>query len=835
MLVLKNVEKTYETKARENVQALKNVNLSFSQNEMVFILGQSGSGKTTLLNLLGGIDSQSSGEIYVDDKLLGKDLSLEAYRQNYLGFVFQEYNLIDNLNVFDNIAIALSEGNKKSKAETVSQVLKKVKLEGYEKRRISELSGGQKQRVAIARALAKNAQILLCDEPTGNLDSKTSKEIFALLKELSKDKIVIVVSHNEELSKQFADRTININDGEVTDDDGKIAQARQATNVNKTIKNNVSLALKLKLSLNNLFTHKLKTFVSFILLFLSLLSVSIMQICCSYSPERTIADMFKDSQSIFIVKNTSDREEPDNSEQKNVNISLLSSVGQENYQKLYVLNYCRYFVTDNNNAVINGKEFYFKNTLDDGCAYVTDFFVDYTLQNSEYYEAISFKEYSELNGKEVKYNGNVLYKITGVIKTDYKQFFEKNNITFEKLTTEEYELERITHYSYNMKYYYGVTYVNEKTFNSIESEENSYYFDNDDNIKSVIKLNNEQTTIDDFTLRDSERFSVEFLGADGRVHTNDIDWAYGNLTYTKLGENDIVVDCKLYNELTGKNIDWKKIQQDYDESRYNGTEFNQPIDGLNTKISISLERDGKAICEPQEKTIVGVYFKKADFAFSNYEPEKHAPNGSMMVGYSDYSYELYFSLSTLNLINTDINNVYAVEVNVPSIKNLHGLLTDIEKDGNLVAGRIADSAYDLKYITKNMGYFFIAVMVVFLVISFFSMLNLVNTKIKDNKRQIGILMGIGFTAKDILFIFLLSIIYLLAIALIFIIPLSYIAAHVVNNLLIMEGLGFIKYYMVTIFTYLVLFVASILLVFLSSLPLILFTKKKPIDVIKDNK
>ena len=181
MIRINDLCKTYITKSSSDVMALNNVNISFPNNGLVFILGPSGSGKSTLLNLLGGIDTPTSGEIYYNQKHVGKDISLEKYRKNIVGFVFQEYNLLSELDVYHNIALSISNDGKK-RNEKVKSILNEVGLSGYEKRKVNELSGGQKQRVAIARSLAKNSKVLLCDEPTGNLDTKTSNEIFALLK-----------------------------------------------------------------------------------------------------------------------------------------------------------------------------------------------------------------------------------------------------------------------------------------------------------------------------------------------------------------------------------------------------------------------------------------------------------------------------------------------------------------------------------------------------------------------------------------------------------------------------------------------------------------------------
>ena len=220
MLEINHLRKIYSAKKCADVVALDDVSLKLPDTGMVFITGKSGSGKSTLLNLIGMLDSFTSGDIIVDGKH-AKDFSereLDSYRNTYLGFVFQEYYLIETENVFDNIAFALRIQNRKIDDKVVLDVLKQVGLEGYEKREVSELSGGQKQRVSIARALIKKPKIILADEPTGALDSKTGKQILDLLKEISKTCLVILVSHDESFAMQFGDRIIELTDGRISHD-----------------------------------------------------------------------------------------------------------------------------------------------------------------------------------------------------------------------------------------------------------------------------------------------------------------------------------------------------------------------------------------------------------------------------------------------------------------------------------------------------------------------------------------------------------------------------------------------------------------------------------------
>ena len=220
MLSIKNLCKTYKAKGGVEVHALDNVSIDFAETGMVFLLGKSGSGKSTLLNVIGGLDKCDSGEIVICGRnsktFTGSDF--DSYRNTFIGFIFQEYNILNEFNIEDNIALALQLQGRKNDSEQVEKILEQVDMAGMGKRRANTLSGGQKQRVAIARALVKNPQIIMADEPTGALDSETGKQIFSTLKKLSKEKLVIVVSHDREFAMQYGDRIIELADGKVISD-----------------------------------------------------------------------------------------------------------------------------------------------------------------------------------------------------------------------------------------------------------------------------------------------------------------------------------------------------------------------------------------------------------------------------------------------------------------------------------------------------------------------------------------------------------------------------------------------------------------------------------------
>ena len=220
MLEVRNLKKIYKMKKGVSVNALNNISIKFPEKGLVFLLGKSGSGKSTLLNLLGGLDKYDSGEIIIKG-VSSKDFKqshFDSYRNTYVGFIFQEYNVLEEFSVGANIALALELQNKKATDQQINKILEEVDLTGFGNRKPNELSGGQKQRVAIARALVKNPQILMADEPTGALDSNTGKQVLDTLKKLSKDKLIIVVSHDREFAETYGDRIIELADGKVISD-----------------------------------------------------------------------------------------------------------------------------------------------------------------------------------------------------------------------------------------------------------------------------------------------------------------------------------------------------------------------------------------------------------------------------------------------------------------------------------------------------------------------------------------------------------------------------------------------------------------------------------------
>ena len=223
MITLENVNKYFNRHKKNQVHVINNISLNLKNNGLVAFLGPSGCGKTTLLNVIGGLDKIKSGKIYIDNKKISSKCSykVDKIRNINIGYIFQDYKLIDNLSVFDNVALVLTMIGIKDKKEIkkrVEYVLEKVGMERYKNRPSSMLSGGERQRVAVARAIVKDPDIILADEPTGNLDSKNSLEIMKIIKSISKERLVLLVTHEESLARFYADRIIELSDGKAVKD-----------------------------------------------------------------------------------------------------------------------------------------------------------------------------------------------------------------------------------------------------------------------------------------------------------------------------------------------------------------------------------------------------------------------------------------------------------------------------------------------------------------------------------------------------------------------------------------------------------------------------------------
>lgn len=434
-MILKNITKIYTSDNISKV-ALDDVSLSFPVKGLIFILGKSGSGKSTLLNIIGGIDKATKGSITVGDYKL-EELSsndLTSYRNSYCGFVFQEYNLLENLNVYDNVKLALDL--KGDKRDVVTTYLNKVGLVGFEKKKISECSGGEKQRIAIARALIKEPKLILCDEPTAALDSKNSHKLMEILADLAQDRLIVVVSHNENLAKEYANGIIRLKDGKVIEN--SLENEKKEINVTFT-KSKLNPLTELKIAMLGLVNHPVKFISNILLLSLSFLLLIFALLIMLFDSNSTHIKTIKNSNVSYVKVNKINNnylvnlnEYDASSLKENLNVNNIPIVEEE-------LNL--------NNVNYNDDLLYY-NVLPKGytySSYLKDFKVEGKLPTSSKEIAVSkflneIIVHNGLNDKNINSTlneelviNNKTYLVTGIIDTNFPQYFDdlktENNLS----------------------------------------------------------------------------------------------------------------------------------------------------------------------------------------------------------------------------------------------------------------------------------------------------------------------------------------------------------------------------------------------------------------------
>ena len=361
MLEIRKITKTYVTEGFKQ-KALDKVSINFRKNEFASILGPSGSGKTTMLNIIGGLDHYDSGDLIINETSTKKykDRDWDSYRNHRVGFVFQSYNLIAHQTVLSNVelALTLSGVSKQERRKKAIDALEKVGLKKHINKKPSQLSGGQMQRVAIARALVNDPEILLADEPTGALDSDTSAQVMEILKEVAKDRLVIMVTHNPEIAEEYSTRIVKLKDGKIIDDsnpyDGKDdTRLEEITLKDKSKKTSMSLKTALSLSLNNLMTKKGRTILTAFAGSIGIIGIALI-LSISTGVKNYISKIEEDTLSsypITIEKSTVDM----NSMTKNESVKKNEDKKDRDKDKIYSINIMNQVLNIFSNQVQNNN------------------------------------------------------------------------------------------------------------------------------------------------------------------------------------------------------------------------------------------------------------------------------------------------------------------------------------------------------------------------------------------------------------------------------------------------------------------------------------------------
>ena len=833
MITIKSILKIYKLKKKKEVKALDNVSLTFSGNGITFILGKSGSGKSTLLNILGGLDKPTSGELIIDGKNTStfKESDYDDYRNNYLGFIFQDYNLLDEFNVIDNIELSLKIKNNECNKEKIDKILEELEIKDLSLRKINELSGGQKQRVAIARALVKEPSLILADEPTGALDEDTSLQLMEVLKRLSKDKLIIVVSHNRELASKFGDRIIELKDGKVISDTlNRKEEINESNNQNESSldknyhKGKLPLLTSLKIGLRNLRLKKVKLFFTLFLSFFSFTLFGLVSTLLFFDGENVTASALKsiDTNSYIIFKNN-----PDPNFSYNNNLSELKTLEEE--FKIDIdpistsLDYNSYpsntnfYPLDSNGIVssIYGEIYLDENRINDldfslidgkypskkDEVALTDFhflnftqfgFTDYTdSSDGKIIEPSEIKNYSDLIGKTINIDGKK-FKITGFIKTNIAEdFLNKFSLIYNKdYKNSSYEtINNDFTISYEQNYS-NLLYVSKEFYDDLVDFNG---FLNVSNIKYSNDLILDSFSINIPLMDDDYYWS--YIDSISSLNKIDRDYVFFDSTKTKLEKNEILISSSIYED-----------HKDFFDSE-NSKDFN---------YSMRYSLNGEEV--NAEGKIVG-YFNDEDSLKMNSIVLDEDFYSELTNGY-EYGFNSFIfknnSNETDNAFKTFVHNKFGSDYSNKFVIN------------NNIVAKISGISKSFKLLK-----FGLSICGVFLAI--FSMIlfgNFISNSISYRKKEIGILRALGCRKIDVFSIFFFE---GLAIALInFVLSLigTIVCVVVINNYLTSFILVKASYLNIGIIEILLLLLISILASTISTyIPTYHYTKKNPFDAI----
>ena len=718
MIKLENITKIYEIKDNNKVNALSNVNLEIGDKGLVFILGKSGSGKSTLLNILGGLDKQTSGNYIVNGKSTTdfKDIDYDSFRNTSVGFIFQEFNVLEKYNVYENIALAYELQNEKSNREEILKLLEELGIKDLENRKMNELSGGQKQRVAIARALIKKPQIILADEPTGNLDSMSSAQIFQILKSISKERLVIVVSHDRESAKNYADRTIGIKDGQIEYDNG-VTYNSESNNL-ELKKSKLPFKYAFKMAIKNLKNKPSKLSLSILVIAMSFMFLATGINFSLFKELPLIMQTMKNNnlntykvQKIEQVGydnfNFLDLQEEDYKNIEEITSSKLNKIYNFYENGLLVrlniefakededrpINIDSTIIDVEDDRILNNIIGRKPSSSNEAVIYkeLADDIIKYgiILESGESYYP---KDYNDLvsSNIEIKYGDNKLY-IVGIVDGDY---IYTKGLADNIILNQDYD--KILN---NLRLYPNKLYSS--TYNNSSSVGNINYLDNE----------------------------IDIMTSDGIKKISE------------LKENEVIVSSEalreLYKDFDNKFIDYYDNVSDYNDSLIEfSVKYLEDMDLYkNIQLRLFFMSDGP---NEYDLHIVGISYDNNNYISSKYKEKlkyKEKEVNSVLIYDDNYS-NIKKSFSNLNFFNDDSYR------NSIDKKYSYSLEDDISED---ISGTIT--------IYNHFGIPILVISMVFFALGFSLFSNFITLSISNSKKEIGVLRGLGASSNDVAKIF----------------------------------------------------------------------------------
>lgn len=862
MIELNNITKVYKSKNGTDTKALDNITLKISDKGMTFILGKSGSGKSTLLNIIGGLDQYDSGDMVILGKSSKdfKPADFDSYRNTYVGFVFQEFNILEDYNVYENIVLALQLQGKPVDETEVNQLLAKLELNDLRHRKVNELSGGQKQRVAIARALIKNPKIILADEPTGNLDSKTGEQVMKLLKEISKEKLVIIVSHDKDSATTYGNRIIELKDGSIIKDTLPIDTTTNQQ-VYQAIKSKLPLKEGFRLGLGSLKHKKIKLAITVFLTVFTLVIFGLLDTISNVTLEKSHAKLLADRQEQFVQVEKFyyfDQGGYGNYDKENIGITendtklIQSKIG--NNFKLYPLYkmqgessysyisellhikrdrsvrnyYLSLFNTTNTDIIetenvndivkekligrnpINHNEIVISNVLADNIIFngvevpgePSDEFM-----NTKIYKP---KDYNELlNSDQMLYFGNKgRVKIVGIIEYDLSEYQDAREKAYRGEVQEAVEIS-VTNLRTKVDNIYNKIYVSNGFAKSLETEKN-------------IKLNTNykyQLTSNDIKFPASPHVSSAIIGEE-ITYYNGTEW----VTTNQLKDHEMLLNIRDLGALNPD--DYQKNLSAYLERFPNGDKI-----ALEKNFFANYVKDYDVIGQLVSLKVYKartVYYgiTEADYNYENIEVVG-------LVGLSTDAENQYHYFSDHLVEEQQIKPILHTGYLIPMTEqdNFKLLLTELPYTGILsTKTTYSDDIMAVVSAVDQLKQIALYIAIVLLIFSIILISNFIVTSIGYRKKEIGILRALGARKLDTIKIFLWEGIILAVISGTLACILLWFLCLLFTNVILSSLI--VTPFIVGIREFLDIYLLVLLVTIVSGIiPLLKISKMKPIDAI----